>query len=295
MKQQWAMTRLARAFAGAVLACAAAHAVGAQELGAERQFNWAYAAAFGTGTYELTEGGGTVSVLRVPLHVTLREPNSGQGCRCGVRLLLPIMIGIEDFDFGDLGNIAEIEDLPERTNEFAFFPGIEVVLPRTEHWTLKVTAQIGEGVRKDGDRERTRIYGAGLRSRYAWPLAPGRPSIITGLYWSAFEPEDDGDLEDLARFSAGLEFDVGVPRWQFNDAGMRLIPHVLANWYFRPVEIDPILSGESIDLDREWEVGLAAGRDEGFSVLRLKFDRVGLAFRQSADSRGIRIYVGSVF
>ncbi|HEU4620215.1 MAG TPA: hypothetical protein VFV10_19420 [Gammaproteobacteria bacterium] len=260
-------------------------------VGAERPFDWAYAAAFGTGTYQLGEDS-TVSVVRLPLHATLHKPNSGRGCACGIRLLFPVTIGVENFDLEDL------ESLPERTNEFGFFPGVEVELPRTEHWTLKIQAQIGEGVRVDGERERTRLYGAGIRSRYVWPKAPGRPSIVNGLYWSAFRPVDDAEnagTQDLARFSSGLEFNVSVPRWRFHDAGMHLMPHVLAAWYFRPVEIEPILSGEAVDLEREWEVGLAAGPDRGFSILRAKFDRVGIAFRHSANSRGIRLYVGSIF
>jgi hypothetical protein len=277
-----------------VIVSRAATPAAAQEIGAERHFNWAYAAAYGTGTYELEGGASTVAVARLPLHVKLREPGSTQGCRCGVRLLLPITIGIENLDLSDLGNLPDLESLRERTNEFAFFPGVEFVLPRTDHWTLKVTGQIGEGVRTDGERERTRLYGAGIRSRYAWLKRAGRPAIINGLYWSGFEPED-GELQDLARFSTGLEFDVSVPRWRFNDASMHLIPHVLAEWYFRPVEIDPILSGERTDLRREWEIGLAAGREEGFTLFGAKFASVGIAFRHSADSRGIRLFVGSIF
>jgi hypothetical protein len=285
--------RLAAMLAWAALGCAAAPAAAQDSgtFGAKRHFNWAYGAAFGTGTYELADGASTVSLIRLPINAKLREPGAARGCRCGVRLLFPITIGVENLDLGDLG---DFEDLRERTNEFAFFPGIEFVLPRTEHWALKITGQVGAGLRTDGDRERSRLYGAGIRSRYAWPEVAGRPAIINGLYWSAYEPEDD-ELHDLARFSAGLEFDVPVRRWQFNDASMRLIPHVLTNWYFRPAEIDPILSGEATDLSREWELGLAAGREGGFSLFGAKFDSVGIAFRHSASSRGIRLFVGSIF
>jgi hypothetical protein len=260
-------------------------------VGAERHFNWAYAAAYGTGTYELAGGATQVSMLRLPLNVKLREPGKPRGCACGVRLLLPITIGVENLDLGDLPRPADLRD---RTNEFGFFPGIELVLPRTEHWTLKVTGQAGAGLRTDGAREWTRLYGAGIRSRYAWPKGAGRPAVINGLYWSGYEPEG-GELQDLARFSTGLEFDVTVPRWRFNDATMHLMPHVLADWYFRPAEIDPIIGGERKDLTREWEIGLAAGREAGFSLFGAKLASVGIAVRHSADSRGLRLFVGSIF
>jgi hypothetical protein len=270
------------ALAAVLLLAAAANAASAQ--GLVRDFNWAYAAAYGTGKYRLGDGS-TITVARLPFHWTWREPDSGHGCRCGAKLLLPVTVGVENFD---------LEELPEHTNELGFFPGIEVELPRTEHWTLKVSGQAGRGVRKDGARETARLYGAGLRSRYAWPDAPGGPALIAGLYWSAYRMPGEPS-RTLARFSTGAEFDVRVGHWKFAHEPMHLMPHVLADWYFDPLDIEPILSGSANRVRLEWEVGLAAGRDDPFSVLGVKFDRVGLAVRSSEHSHGVRIYFASIF
>lgn len=271
---------------GLLLGSTAAAPLAAQDFGASRPFNWAYAAAYGTGRYKI-EDGGIVTVIRAPLHWTWRKPNSGHGCPCGIRILFPLTFGVENFD---------LQHLPERVDAVSFFPGIELVLPRTEKWTLKLTSQVGWGIREaESERETALLYGTGIRSRYVWPKARGRPALINGLYWSGFRAKKQ-KINALARFSSGLEFDVPVPRWKVKDETMHLMPHVLADWYFDPLEIEPIINNSSNkNVFLEWEIGLAAGRTERFSVFGVKFDRVGVAFRFSEYSRGIRLFFGSIF
>ncbi len=278
-----AATALAIVLAALTLAAAPVYA--APNLGIERTFNWSYAAAYGTGRYTLG-GGNTITVGRIPLHWTVHKAGTSQGCRCGIDVLLPVTVGVENLD---------LANLPHHADELGFFPGVALVLPRTVHWDLKLMAQIGVGKRRaDGYTESAKLYGAGIRSRYTWHDAPGAPALIDGLYWSAYRLEG-GPTEALARFSNGVEFDVPVPHWTFHDESMRLMPHVLADWYFNPIDIRPILNGGQKKVRLEWELGLAAGRDDPFRIFGAKLDSVGLALRFSDHSHGIRFFVGSIF
>ena len=73
-------------------------------------------------------------------------------------------------------------------------------------------------------------------------------------------------------------------------------PHVLKDWYRRP---PPALAFGDDDAELhvggEWQLGVAAARDDGFKVLGFKFDAVGIAYRFSDRSNGIRFYLNSVF
>jgi hypothetical protein len=225
-------------------------------------------------------------MLQLPLRWNFHKPDSGRGCRCGMTLLFPVTVGVQHLD---------LENLPHRADEVGFFPGIQFILPRTEHWTLKLTGQIGEGRLTHGPRETARLYGAGLRSQYAWPDAPAKPALIAGLYWSGYRLEGGGETHSLARFTSGAELSIGVPHWKFHDEPMRLMPHVLADWYFQPADFEPIINGNPTRVKLEWEVGLAAGREKPFSIFGANFDRVGLAFRFSQHTRGFRLFFSSIF
>jgi len=56
--------------------------------------NWYYAATYGTGIY--TAGDRTVGVLKIPLSRTLWESTED---RWGLRLILPVTLGVYDFSF----------------------------------------------------------------------------------------------------------------------------------------------------------------------------------------------------
>ena len=53
--------------------------------------------------------------------------------------------------------------------------------------------------------------------------------------------------------------------------------------------------GDADLLVGEWQLGVAAARDDGFKILIFEFDAVGIAYRFSDHSGGIRFYLNSVF
>lgn len=249
-------------------------------------FHWAYAASFGAGVYRLgdrTEG----RTYRGNFSVRLRE---AQADRAGLRLLLPVAVGLQNLDDADL----PLDRPSDKIEHAAFLPGIELEHLVGQRWTLRSRAQLGRGEELEGAEQSARLAAVGLRSRVAFDEAPGKPALINGILWTAFDPSA-GERRALLRLTAAVELDVRAARWRVRDSPMHWRPHVLKDWYYRP---SPALSYGDDDferLDDEWQVGLAAAREDGFKILFLRFEAVGIAYRFSDHSSGLRLYLNSVF
>ena len=76
---------------------------------------------------------------------------------------------------------------------------------------------------------------------------------------------------------------------------MRWRPHVLKDWYDRPPPTLELGDDDAELLGGEWQLGVAAARDDSFEILGFEFDAVGIAYRFSDHSSGIRFYLNSVF
>jgi hypothetical protein len=272
-----------------LLPTAGAVAVAQGATGAAGNFHWAYAANYGTGVYSVDDGS-EVLIVRVPVRVQLRAADPDSRCNCTIRLLAPVTLGVENFDRSQAANSAP----PRQARQFGVLPGVELEFPRTERWTLRARAQVGWGIQKHETREEALIYAVGIRSRYSWPDAPGRPAMINGLLWSGYDP-DRGARRSMTRMTSGMEFDIHVPRWEFREHTMRLMPHVLGDWYLDTVDARELADGRTGVLDNEWEVGVAAGRTEPFRILGFPLDRVGIAIRESTNGSGVRVFFGSIF
>lgn len=252
-------------------------------------FDWGYAAAFGGGTYRLGDGT-EAQIVRARFAVRLRETQTDQGRGPGLRLLLPVTIGIQNLDDDDLPP----ERPADRVEQLGFMPGAELEFAPGERWTVRTHAQLGWGKELESAKRGARLGAVGVRSRLRWDDAPGRPALINGLLWAGFDP-DDGERRSLLRLTAALEFDLRVPRWEFRDQPMHLLPHVLAERFYRPPPALAFGDDEAEHLESEWQIGVAAGREQGFSLFGLQFENVGIAYRFSAHSDGIRFYLNSVF
>lgn len=249
-------------------------------------FHWGYAPMFGSGVYRLGDGT-QAHIVRAPLRKTLREADE---THIGVRLLLPFTVGIQNLD-DDALPPGRPDDQVEHA---AFLPGVEFEFVPGQRLTLRTRAQLGWGTELEGAEESARLAAVGMRSRLAWSDAPGSPALINGLLWSGFEPEN-GERRSMLRLTNALEFDVRVPRWEFRDQPMHLMPHILGDWFYRPPEALAFGDDDFAQLEREWQLGLAARREEGFQVLGFEFDSVGIAYRFSDHRDGIRFYFNSVF
>lgn len=271
-------------------ACAATGALVAAPCLAQTEdvdpFHWAYAASLGGGVYRLGDGT-EAQTYRGNFSVRLREAERG---RAGVRLLLPVAVGLQNLDDINL----PIDRPSDEIEHAGFLPGIELEHLVGQRWTLRSRAQVGYAEELEGTEQTARLAAVGLRSRLAFDEAPGKPALLSGILWTAFDPSA-GERRALLRLTAGVELDIRAARWRVRDSPMRWRPHVLKDWYYRP---PPALAYGDDDferLDDEWQLGLAAAREDGFKILFFRFEAVGIAYRFSDHSSGVRLYLNSAF
>jgi hypothetical protein len=206
-------------------------------------------------------------------------------------LLLPVALGVQNLDDDalprDRGN--------DGIEHAGFLPGAELEHLVGERWTLRSRAQLGYAEELQGTEQSARLAAFGLRSRVAFDEAPGKPSLITGILFTGFD-SSAGEQSSLSRFTAGVELDIRAARWRVRDSPMSWRPHLLKDWYRRPPPSLRFGDGDAELLEGgEWQLGVAAARDDGFKVLGFEFDAVGIAYRFSDHSSGIRFYLNSVF
>lgn len=277
------LSATSRAFALAAIVGAAPCAAQSDDT---NPFDSAYATAFGAGDYRLSDGTETRTV-RGNFSAMLREPTED---RMGLRLLLPLAFGVQELDD---------EDLPDgrpsdKIEHAGFMPGIEFEHLVGERWTFRTRAQLGRAKELEGAEQVTDLASVGFRTRVAFDEAPGKPALITGMLWTGFD-SDDGDRRSLLRLTAGVELDFRAASWQVRDAPMHWRPHVLKDWFYRPPPALAFSDDGFGRLAEEWQVGVAAAREGRFSFWFLEFEAVGVAYRFSDYSAGLRFYLNSVF
>lgn len=274
--------RLTRSIAAAAIALGLSLSASAQT---EVPFNWGYASAFGRGLYRLDDGS-DAQIYRAQIKPPLHKPAEGED-GVTVRLVLPVTFGLQE----------PLALNRNHVQEYSFMPGVELELKPGERFALRADAEAGLGKQTAAEQPSTRVAAFGLRARFAFANAPGRPAFIGGLRWAGVD-SDAGERSSLLRVTTGLEFDIGTA-WQVRGRRMRLLPHVLEDRYYRPHGW--LALGEAPDpggpqvMTHEWQVGLAAGRDEPFKIWFFKFNSLGVAYRFSEFSQGVRLYLNGVF
>jgi hypothetical protein len=248
-------------------------------------FDWGYSAAFGSGVYRLGDGT-EAQTYRGNFSVGLGEPEQG---RAHVRLLLPAAIGLQNLDDDDL----PIDRPSDRLEHVSFLPGVELEHERGR-LTLRTRAQLGFGKEFEGTESSARLAAVGVRSRVRFADASGSPALINGLLWTGFDPKIGG-RGSLLRFTTALELDFRAARWHVRDRPMRWRPHVLKDWYYHPPPALAYGDGDVARVQEEWQIGVAAVREGGFKIGFIEFEGVGVAYRFSDFSSGLKVYISSVF
>ena len=249
-------------------------------------FHWAYGTAIGSGVYLLGDGTET-QTYRGNFSWSLRDAEDDLA---GLRLLLPASVGVENTD----DDIRPFEQGSPNVEHAGFLPGVEIEHYLGERWTLRTRAQAGYAKELEGTEQSARLAAAGLRSRVAFDDAPGSPALIGGFLWTGFD-SSAGERDSILRLTAGVELDIRAARWRFRDSPMYWRPHVLKDWYYRPPPALAYGDGDAELLEDEWQLGVAAAREEGFKILFFEFDAVGVAYRFSEHGQGLRFYLNSVF
>jgi hypothetical protein len=240
--------------------------------------NYAYGNLLGTGYYELDDR--SVAILRFPVSFGLREPEKG---RFGVRLELPIAIGLQNYEFDgvpelDVDNLATVSVLP----------GVKFSFLIKERWTLDPSVYLGYG-RDITNEVSSFIYGGGLSSRYKFDLAKPRLTLGTNLLGSGYTPQD-GTARFITRFGLGLDalFPTGMTMGEHD---LLIGTFGIAYLFLNELEFQSI-TDTPITVRNEFEIGVAVAGDPAFKFIGLTFERVGLSYRFSDNTNAI-LLVGS--
>ena len=286
------LAKLGRSFS---LLCAAGALVAAPCTRARAQsedatpFHWAYAPALGAGVYRLGDGT-EAQTYRGNFSILLRDPPESNEDRAGLKLLLPVAVGLQNLDDGAL----PVDRPTDRVEHAGFLPGVELEHRVGERWTLRTRAQLGTAKELEGAEQSARLAAVGVRGRLAFDSAPGKPALIAGLLWTGFDPSV-GERRALLRATTAIELDIRAARWRVRDSAMHWRPHLLKDWYYRPPAALGFGDAGVEQLDDEWQLGVAAAREDGFKLWFARFDAVGVAYRFSDRSGGLRLYLNSVF
>jgi hypothetical protein len=259
----------------------------------EQPISWAYGAYFGTGYYELATGEETFVASMRPgwrwRDAELRE----NGRSIGVHFRVPVAVGIYSLDPSDFASTVSFDNV----STISAVPGVEIEIPMGPRWSLKPLAYVGWGTRLDGDASAW-IYWAGLKSQLRFGDEDFSWAMINSFTYvgQSSSDQEDGNASPLL---TGFEFERPL-----GDKKIRELP-VRLHWHFSYINYrqesklaSAITDLSTLELDDEWELGAAFSTgNEPLSLWRLKWDRVGVAYRLSGDGdfRGIALFFSSLF
>ena len=255
---------------------------------------WAYSAYFGTGVYQI-ENGEKAYVFRVSPSWQWREASVDERGRrtIGWKFKFPVALGVHDLDAKEIGSTVSVDNVSALTA----VPGVEADIPIGPRWSLRPFANVGWGTETGGGSTSAWIYWAGVKSRLAFPGRDGFEwALVNALTYSGYTNDAHQSSRVLPLFTA-LEFDRPIEKKIGGDP-------VHLYWHFGYTDYlkhKPLLLGSgvgSIDVDDEWEAGMAFGKGaEPLRLWRLHWNRVGIGYRFSSDGnfKGISVFFSSLF
>jgi hypothetical protein len=255
---------------------------------------WAYSAYFGTGVYRI-ENGEKAYVFRVSPSWTWHDASvDEQGRRTiGWKFKFPVALGVHDLDAHEIGSTLSLDNVSTITA----VPGVEADIPIGPRWSLRPFANVGWGTETSSGSSSAWVYWAGVKSRLIFPGRDGFEwTLVNSLTYSGYTNDAHESNHVLPLFTA-FEFDRPIAKKIGGDP-------VHLYWHFGYTDYlkhEPLLLGAgvgSIDVEDEWEVGMAFGKGaEPLRLWRLHWNRVGIAYRFSSDGefKGISVFFSSLF
>ena len=246
--------------------------------------NYAYAVFTGTGKYSLNDR--TIYVFRAPLEFDLKPVNYDAGETLGLTLLLPVAMGLTNFE--------DIDELPELSvddvQSVSIVPGVEFPFALKQNWLLMPFAHAGLGVDTKSNSE-TFIWGTGIRSS-ATLGEDGNWLVGAEFLWAGERPNNNDPDNDFVRWGFGAEYKIPSERQLF---GRRISWHArLIQWYFSNAVVfkPPLLP---FRLEKSTEIGIAIGFSRPLNILGYKLRQAGIGFEKSDDYEAITLYASFPF
>jgi hypothetical protein len=249
---------------------------------------WAFAVAIGSGIYGIGDNN-TIYVLRMQPRISkyFSEETIPGEHRLKLEIKLPVAFGVQNFDIIQ-------GDFPERLQNISFAPGVEVQIPVTTRWTLRPHVHFGWGKEMGSDGESAWIYWGGLKSLFSFGAGKFDFGLVNSLTRGGYTP-NMGKARHLSVLGTGLEIDHPLFNLKSGGDQLYLKSHVFNFWYFDQLELFLSPDRDPVQLRMEWEIGLAIGKIGKLKIWLFKFDRIGIGYRFSDYTKGIRIFVNSYF
>ena len=252
--------------------------------------HWAYAAAFGTGVYQLGGEARTyVFRFRPKIKKTFSFQNHLGGRKFYFDIRLPITLGLHDFDIGDIGDLLSLN-----FQQISFTPGVMLQVPLHRNWDIQLFANIGAGAELKSSRNTALIYWGGINSRYQFNVFKTDFALLNSIGSYGHNP-NNGEAGAISTLITGLEWNPRLFKMEWGEEPLYLNTIVLYYYYFEGLDILWNSDRDPKTLSWEWEIGLSLNKKTPFRLWFLSFQRLGLGYRFSPESSGIRFFTSAVF
>ncbi|WP_156817231.1 hypothetical protein [Rubritalea marina] len=240
--------------------------------------NYMYAAVLGSGFY--TVGDASLTMLRVPFKLTLREANDEDA---KLNLLLPVVIGYVSLDPTDVID----RWVPTNLGTLSFFPGVEWEHQVREDLVVKPFAQIGGGY----DFESSIWSGlVAVGSRFLWTKQLTNEwqwQVGSSLQWASGWQESGLSYSSFGLLELGTDIQRELP-WRLREKQLLgslygRVRYFANNWNIARSPDDPI------DVDLLYELGMSLGVDKGYELYGIEMNRVSIGFVWGGDARAVSV------
>jgi hypothetical protein len=247
--------------------------------------NYSFAIWLGSGFYKAGDADKRFAFLRAPFAYTFREGQYDKPAfrdRLGLKLLLPALVGYQ-----------EETDTNYDIGAAAFVPGLEVQVPVNKYWTLKPFGQFGIG-NDTGEGDWQYIYGTGIRSLVSIPYKNFVFGIGNSMILAENRNASTDDINGFSMLEAGLDIRTPLGFALLNRQINTGVFFVASRFYNRVDFIKEFDRTERVNLI--YTAGLTFEVDDGVSIWKIKFNRVGIDYRWgNAGFRGIGFNMGFPF
>ncbi len=228
----------------------------------------------------------TSTVVKLPFAFTMREPTPE---RIGYKLRMPVFFTWNQTTLSDIDG----SDITQSLQTLVITPGLEILIPVGDRWTLRPFAEFG-AVKALDVGEYAWLGSIGLRASAPWDFsnwrltAGGRAQYTVALDDDWQRHDDVGSLEIGGSASFPLGFEIIGGRAM---GGVFLFPRVY---------LDDLLiegpEGAALELDRHIEIGFSFELPRQPKILGVKLPAwYGLGYRFANDYGAWRIYLGFPF
>jgi len=249
---------------------------------------WRFATALGSGIYGIGEEN-TIYVFRFQPKFTkyFSEERAEEERTLLLEFKFPVAFGVVHF------NIVEGK-FPSNFQNISFAPGAEIQIPVTRRWTLRPFGHVGWSRELSEGGESAWLYWAGVKSLLTFESGAFDFGLVNTLTRMGYNP-DRGESQSLSLLGTGLEIDHPLGNLKSGGDQLFLKSHVYNFWYLDRIELFLSPDRDPAQLRMEWEVGLAIGKRGKLKIWLFKFDRIGIGYRFSEYTKGIRFFVNSYF